>query len=438
VILVLFAYIIHIGFRTGGFWGGLGVAVLFPLLLGMSMAIAPIYALNDATTALFLLAGAWQFWRPMQEHRVPDTREWILSGVFLASAVAAKIVVILFAGPLVLFVILSLLMRHGWRQTVRPLIIFLLVAVLCYLPWLIRGFIYAGNPLIHLFQDLLPVREEFEPVLRGYRREPRTFPFDADGLREAFTRGLWFKAYSAAQLRDALFFIVPLAGLAGAVARSHPLRSTGFAIIAAWLVLPFLHGYNELLRYYTICYVLAVPLLAIWFCAVAGRVRHDVMALVILVLLAASTYNYASRQLAWAGMRTVNWNFRPVLTESHRMEWTRHVENGSTYRLYHKLQPIIDEDALVLVADAPGVAYLRRRALWADYSCGNLIEDWWNGISAQEMHAGLRERGVDFVVYTLSLHNDPRFPEMESAGLVERVPIDEPGATLWRVVSGSE
>jgi hypothetical protein len=133
-----------------------------------------------------------------------DDRRWLwLAGVTTGCAVATK-------WPAVALVLLPgvVLVAYQWKSF-RLLARFCLLAGLPILPWLIKNWLLAGNPVYPMLDGLFlsPHWSASQTALFAAKHSPR---FDADGLRQFFTRG-WQYSFTEPGAAPLLLMTAPLA-----------------------------------------------------------------------------------------------------------------------------------------------------------------------------------------------------------------------------------
>jgi hypothetical protein len=122
--------------------------------------------------------------------------------------------------------------------------------------------------------------------------------------------------------------------------------------------------------------------------------------------------------------RTINWPYRPILTQSDRLQWAAKTEFGHYYTVGEKLQSVLPNNAVILTPDMRGPYYLRRKAYWADFSCGKILNDWWGEMGTKDAHQIMLERGVTHLLVRQTIRTDTRILEMYRLGLIELIDVE--------------
>lgn len=410
-------------------------AALVPFLHAVNSAVAPIGAFNDAFASTAVLASAWLLARP----RSASANGTLLAGFVGGFAVMAKVIAVGFLAPAVALVLgARWLNDRSFPRLLAHAAAFSVAFAVASMPWMVRGYVECGNPLIHVSREFMPIVEEFQPVIVGYDREPnRLFPFTPSGILDAFTRGLAKKFHYAMVSMDGLFLLAPLAALFALARRESYWRAQGLAVLACYAGLAMLDGFGEVSRYFSLAYPLAAPVLGLLCAEIARRFAGRRLAAIALVFVAASGATFAKKQLRWASFATIDWHFRPVVTDEARRAYVEHTEMGGGYLQFEGVRDLIPKDASVLVSDFPGPYKLERKAWWDCFACEPILGDWWKGMDARQAGDVLEARSVDYILQTNVAEADPRIGELERAGRLERIPVPPPwteGTGLWRVV----
>ncbi len=408
-------------------------------LLALRCAVAPIGALNDLFASVGVLLAFWVLAEPFAEGESPTAADALRAGAIASFAVMAKVVAIGFVVPALGIAIAALAIRTRDARGGAVLALAAVAgAVAIALPWVVRGFMWSGNPILHVTRGVFELKQEFAPVLHGYEHEPaRLYSLSPSGVAEALTLGLASKFKFAMTNLDGLVIVMPVAAVGALMTRTKAGTLSGAAVLASYAGLAMLRGYGEVVRYFSVAYPLCAPALGILCGILAARVRPNLLAAIALVFAAGTAATYWKGQLQWAGFPTIRWEFRPVLTAEAKREWLRHGEFGGSYLLFEDLQDIVPEDAVVLVADHKGPYYLRRRAYWADFSSVPILEKWWGDDTDAESAAGdLRERGIDYVLLLAERRGVPMLSLLAENGTLRpvRVPDDYRETRLWEVV----
>ena len=131
----------YLGLKEG--W----TAVLFLLATPMILTVAA-WTYNDLGLAFFSAGAVAAFLRWQKN----DNLRWLaMTGIFAGLAMSMKYTS--FVTPLALGLLLLWHYRHDWRSGIRPVLLFGLTAVTILLPWLIKNFLFTGNPVYPFLLD---------------------------------------------------------------------------------------------------------------------------------------------------------------------------------------------------------------------------------------------------------------------------------------------
>jgi 4-amino-4-deoxy-L-arabinose transferase-like glycosyltransferase len=140
------------GKRVMGPRVGLIGAVLFFSMPLVSFESGSTYI--DLFVAMFVMAALFSgllWW-------LTNQKEWLLvAGIFSGLAFGTKLSAFVFILPLVCLIIIGLVIRRSsLKGTILCLSSFGLPALVLYLPWAVRDFIWLGNPIFPYFSHLFP------------------------------------------------------------------------------------------------------------------------------------------------------------------------------------------------------------------------------------------------------------------------------------------
>ncbi|MCB1009309.1 MAG: hypothetical protein KDB94_10490, partial [Acidobacteria bacterium] len=303
------------------------------------------------------------------------------------------------------------------RSFARALRFFFLVGVSAfavYVPGLVRAWIYTGNPLFQVAPRLFEFDQRFLPVVEALEYQVRMFPLSLDGVAGAIA-DIPLKLKRAAVEMFPLYFLVPI-GAVGWLTRRDATRWFGAALLLNYLIVAMLRGSIETVRYGSIFFLAALPVVAWSLREVFRRVSPSLWVLLILGCFASGTWTYMQRQVRWANFGTINWRYRPIIDPGQQLKWLSHSELRDSARPFHFVRSVIPEDAGVLVVDHPGPYYLRRRAWWCDYICKRWINDLWRDATPEQIVAELNERDLEYVLILDWVYNYPPIERALSAG----------------------
>lgn len=436
LLLVFFAMPVAAARFVGARASVLVACILIPLV-GVTLGIAPVTVKNDRFAALFLLVGFCALLEGLEERGSRQWRLAILAGAFLGMLTAVKMVALAYWVPASVVYTILLARRHGPGRTVGLLATAAIVALFVYTPWLVRGAKYSGNPVYPLGKSLIEINPDFRPALEASAGKHQFYDLSWEGFLR-FKKDAWRKAYIAQSNVDPVLALLFLSAL-GCLFRRKT-RPVGLLILAMYTGLLVVTGESRAARFFTIVYPAGSIAIALFFHAIDRRLTSRLALAVWVLLLTGAFITYGRTQYNRSRLRTIQWPFRPVLTEPLLSEYVGKQALASSYFVMRQARSSIPKGASVLLPEAPYPYYLKHRVFWAgDAIDEGILHFWWDDMDAEEAFEDLQERHVDYVL-TVNYPQDgdsafssidERLLRMEKDGRLEFVA--EGGESNWRL-----
>lgn len=125
----------------------------------------PVMANNERAVYFYVFFSTVLLWYSLEKHR---RNLFLLAAVFCGMGMGVKFNGLLFGFvPHFLFLAWRVLMwkRKVWKDELKWLCIYSLIAWAMMSPWLIKSWIYTGNPLYPMLGELLSTKAEFIPAM---------------------------------------------------------------------------------------------------------------------------------------------------------------------------------------------------------------------------------------------------------------------------------
>ncbi len=390
--------------RRPGIW----TAAAFALLYGSLSAIAPIPSKNDNLAAILMLGSAVLQWElhlrlyGRGNPKIPSAL-FVLSiagtiGLLVGGSISAKLTSALLIAAVVL-------MALGLLVVVRPRLCFPATVIgmtgmfLAWLPFIIRNGSLGISPLHPIGSSLFPGNSLLEPALT-ISATHQVYPLNSSGLM-AMIGDFPGKAFLTLAARDVVLPVLLIALLLGPIQwRQPPVLSGWVCIVGSLVAFAWMKGHNNIGRYLLTNYPLALPVIVWMGREFFRRSRPQLAGLIGMLFLCIGTHAYWSKQWEWANVHTIQWRFRPELSDAEAGRVAAFREKGFAYDIFRDVKHWIPEDGIVLLADSVYPFYLERRAIWADEASGPLIPDWLGKRSSTEWGSVVRSQGITHVVVT--------------------------------------
>lgn len=440
ITVALLAAMVSLAFAHSGGRGATVVMLWFLPLVAVSCAQAPVNAWNDNFAALGLLVAFGISLEGLRgEVTWPGWRSQALMGFVLGTAVAAKLIVLASAGPLLLWSAAGVWRRsHSWRQATRALLVPAAFAALAYAPWAIRGWTGSGLPVFPLASGLFPLRPAYRTALDGSRQLNGLYALNLSGVAQAVRSALWDKPVMFLKEGDSMaadVLIIALAAIASTRAR-RLLRAQGVFLLALFYIYFLLKGRMEVIRYFSLVYPLAAVAAGLLAQRLAARCSRAQWTCLVLVLAFGCVGAFCYKQVAWANRRAGHWQFRPVLDLEDRLEYYRHGECGQQVIAGRALDSALPPDARVWLLGGCYPFFVHRDCVWMDEVVVRILQGPWASLGASDLGNLLREKGPTHVA-VLGPGTLPGIHDLENAGLLSSIALPERGlgqCQLYRVV----
>ncbi len=439
VTLALLWGLVIVALRFVNWRPGFIIAAAVMTFFATLCAIAPIGAGNDALSSLMLLLAFVILINGFRgDGHLLSTSYGFLAGFLLGTASAAKLVSIGYCALIMFFYLVGgIFSRQKFSQYVRLIIILIAGVLAAYLPWAIRGWRGSGNPVFPLAANIFHIQSEYKDALISSGHLNSLYPVSWSGFKEALEKGLRGKILFAMTGLDVLFGLVFISALFALTRKEIFWRIQGLLLLSFYGVFFLMKGANEVTRYFSICYPLAMPATVLMFREIFERLKPSLRGLLLAVLLGSAVFTYTKRELQVASFPTNQWRFHPVLTERQRRNYAAHAETGMLYLGFRQIQSLVRKDTYIFLPDCNYPYYLKRRCLWWDEVCGAKWRKSWKEKGTMEVYDFLSHNKFDYILLTQD-GQDSRLEQLKTAGVLQCIPIAHPPASHWYLYEISE
>ncbi|MEW6237813.1 MAG: hypothetical protein AB1656_20695 [Candidatus Omnitrophota bacterium] len=359
----------------------------------------PVMANNERAVFFHVFCSVVLIWYALETRRI---RIFWLSALFCGMAMGTKFNGILF-GFLgnALFICLHYFL---WRRKelgsgICRLSLYAAIAISLYSPWAVKSYLYTGNPLYPMMEELFSTKEEFIPAMQSNANNHGLNLLKSKSAGEFFgqvrTNAAWF-LYDA----DLIFFLgLSALSILPLLNRKRWLHPTASAAIAYGLF-PMLWG-SDIARLFAVNYgviVLSITLLASW---IARHVRLGYrLGNAILVCLFVT---FVQQRYMYLRSPNIQWFGGICLTEKAREEWLvkRHIFSREMFRMKRWLDVNVSPDDQLFGLDTGYLFYLRRKNIVCDAHFGKKIQpmEVWLRESPERATQQLSELGVRWLLW---------------------------------------
>jgi len=125
-------------------------------------------------------------------------------------------------------------------------------------------------------------------------------------------------------------------------------------------------GQNEILRYHSLVYAAAGSAVGLLCLAALSRVRGVVLLIAAMMAWLGLVGMFVVKQNEWASLRTVQWPYRPVLSQADVIARATFTEKGPLYTQLREASQFIPRESVVFLPDCNFPFYLKRNMIWGD------------------------------------------------------------------------
>ncbi len=419
-------------------WGLGAVAGLWIPLISLYGMVAPVQPKNDVMVMLWTLCGAMPLLLPLLcSGGLPSMGWWMTGGFLLGTACSAKPSVL----GITFFLLLFCVSRSGFlewrisrkmpRQTARGALLCVVLMAAAMAPWMVRGYLAYGLPFFPLGQGLFTTSPDYEPLFRAFN--------SLHSFAEP-TAGAWVQKFMdfPTRLSDAgtngekgifLFILIVVVGLLQYRGRW---RWFSGMLAAQMLLVVGMEGSMEVFRFFSPVYCLAAPLLAWVVADNAPRIsRHGRFLLggIVWVFMLASVGMHHHKI---AVFKTMNWQFRPLLSDADVRFHASHAEKGEWFLNFSEVRNLIEDNERVLLLGSNYPFYLHRDTLWNDEAVkAGGLQDSWDKMGVEEAKRFLQRESIDVVLMTGGRAGAPLVGLVETGALTTATLPDTLRANGW-------
>lgn len=330
-------------------------------------------------------------------------RTLIWAGLFTGMAMGVKLTAILlvWAPGAGLFAVRMLLQPKRVRWLLPMLVLYSLLAWALLCPWLLKTWLYTGNPFYPALPNWFPAQGAYAAAAEQYANTHGFTPLKASGLVEWFRlvgeNLYWWLANSD---------LIPL------------LAIVSLLLLPAWMRKRWLHAWLSALfammaftllwghavaRLFSITYGVLCLLVVIFLAALSQRAKTAaaVARLVPFLML----FTFVNGQVFYLASPNIDWFFRPALTEPARQAWLieREVVSADLFAMRDWIEPRLPSHERIYAYQAGYPFYLRHSVIVSDALFGEQIHRWlqrgrslegfFDRLQVRYLLAGNKQRG---------------------------------------------
>lgn len=417
IVIVLLAGMAVASYRFAGWAGAL---IVMGCIAPFTTTLAPVPPANDSAAVLLLFIGFVRLAFHIKNAR-SAIHDDILTGFIFGSAIAVKLTSIIFCAPIILFWLVFAFNHARARRFLIALVLLMTTMLIAYAPWAARGFQYCGNPVFPLAKSVFPVKPEYQGMAEASGRLNSSYPLTLNGIQKAIT-DLPDKINYLLTGSDVMFWLMLMAAMALIFNGQKHARFMGWSLIGFYGGFLIMKGHNEVGRYFSIGYPVSAPAIGIAFALLISRMKYRFRILLMIVLIASATGIYSRKQITQANWTTMQWKFRPILTQRAIDQYAQHAEFGQNYLFYSKLRSTIEPDACVFLADETHPYYLKRKCIWGDEVTIGAFQKSWSNKTPEQMREYLEKQNARYVVCLKN--NFSLFHSMEQKKMLRRISFE--------------
>lgn len=400
----------------------LGICVPLLALYGL---MSPVQTKNDMIMYLWAACGALPLVIPvLGAGRVPAAGWWAVGGFVMGTAVCAKVSALPMVAGSVLVVAVCSFRRGGVSALAGRLALCAASALLAMAPWLYRGWSTTGVPLYPLGMRWFPMREQYVHIHENWSSIQGVG--GAGGLLDALVRFAALLRLGATN-GEKFIFVYLLVVAAALVVEKGQWRWLAI-VLALLLAMPIgIKGGVEILRLFSPACILASLLVVRLMLRLMAAVSENKGQWYVLLVSAMSFLCFMEKQVRNARFQTMQWEYRPILSDKDVYWYSGIAEKGFSYRELGSLRHHIPTTARVLLLGYTYPYFLHRDTLWNDESISKGgVTEYWKSLDAEQVAQFLRRERIDVIVInrTAALMNGSTSElRAAEAGVITRVPL---------------
>ncbi|MDP8245568.1 MAG: hypothetical protein P9L94_15895 [Candidatus Hinthialibacter antarcticus] len=319
-----------------------------------------------------------------------------LAALFCGMALGTKFTAIFFVfGAQIVFMILrwALQKRTHTLSRLKAITIYSLIAWAMASPWLVKSYIYTGNPFFPALSGVFNTKPHYQAVAETYANVHGLAPFKAHTIME-WGQMVWNNIQWAIFNTDVLFSMGVVALLFMLFIRSKRGFNPALAALCVYLFFPLLWG-HAVVRLFSASYPIVALAIIVFLHGLTQRAKQrEFMVNAILIALVAS---FAMNKSAYFSSPNLKWRGEIRLSEPARRQWLseRNIMPQHLFDMKDWMDVRLRNEAKIYSFNSEYPYYLDQKIYFSDELFGEQLHLWLE-TGPEEAASQLRRLGVEW------------------------------------------
>lgn len=368
---------------------------LFAVILYLSMIHhrLPVMVNVKSAVLLFTLLSTTFLWKWMEEKRESDF--WI-SAFWCGIAMGTKFNALIFCLSLHTAVVFLWMACHrNWRDAIFRPIGYQAVGWTLLSPWMIKSYLYTGNPLYPLLSGLFGAREGYLEAMLSNDLNHGLNLTRSKTIGEYWGQ-VWHNVLWMTFNTDLLFFLIPVGLLLLVIEwrKFMPQILTGLVVLPLFTLL----WGSDIGRLFSVTYGMSAVLIAVGIFLLSKRSRIGVVLFGVMVCVIPATFLY--QKWTFCNYPQIDWHGQIAVSEQARTKYLlRHgIVTEEDLEVYHYIRENLSDRYNLYVYNGGYPFYLYFPKILSDAHFKERLDVWLFQVGPEETAERLRGLHVKYIL----------------------------------------
>ncbi len=308
-----------------------------------------------------------------------EKKNWllfVLSCVFCGMAMGTKFNALLFgyAAQVLLLAYYFFVWKKGFKKGIAHLVIHSFTAWLMMSPWLVKSYLFTGNPLYPLLGQFFPTKAHFVPAMQSNATSHGINILKSDSITEFIHQVLknaGLLLYSA----DLIFFLGMISLLVLLCIRKKRWALPAATSVIFYLLFTQLWGFDTE-RLFAITYGVLTVTIVLVMSWIATRIQYKQLLYGLILFSVFGTF--LQQKLYYLSSANIRWFGGVYLTEEARQEWLdeRGIFSKDMFRMRDWIWKNIPKEDELYGYQTGYLFYLQRKYIVSGTRFGEQLDQW--------------------------------------------------------------